>query len=201
MSQTFFELQQQRRSIYQLGKNVALTQAEIVSLIEKTVSESPSSFNSQSSRVVILLDKAHDKLWEMTLACLKKIVPTEAFSATEQKINTSFKSGFGTVLFFEDQSVVSGLQEKFPLYAENFPIWSEQASGIAQYAVWLALAEVKIGATLQHYNPVIDEEVAKIWNIPHTWKLRAQMPFGSIEGEPSVKTYLPASERFKVFTA
>ena len=39
------------------------------------------------------------------------------------------------------KNVVKGLQEQFPLYADNFPIWSEQGHGIALYATWLALAE------------------------------------------------------------
>ncbi|NOL49146.1 nitroreductase family protein [Pelistega europaea] len=201
MSQTFFELQQKRRSIYAIGKNVNLSKADIVALVKKTVREAPSSFNSQSSRVVVLFGEAHDKLWSTTLDTLRKIVPADTFAATEQKINGCFKAGFGTVLFFEDQDVVKGLQAKFPAYADNFPIWSEQASGIAQYAVWVALAEQGVGATLQHYNPLIDEAVAKEWGIPTSWKLRAQMPFGSIEAPAAEKTYMDDEVRFKVFGA
>lgn len=199
MSQTFFELQQKRRSIYAIGKNVNVPKADIVELIKKAVRESPSPFNSQSSRVVVLFGDAHEKVWNMALDILRKIVPAEAFAATEQKINGCFKSGFGTVLFFEDQDVVKGLQAKFPAYADNFPIWSEQASGIAQYAVWLALAEKDIGATVQHYNPLIDEVVAKEWGIPASWRLRAQMPFGSIESPATDKAYIDDADRFKVF--
>lgn len=199
MSKTFFELQQQRRSIYSIGKNVNVPQEQLVDLIKKTVREAPSSFNSQSSRVVVLFGQAHEKVWNIALDTLRKVVPAEAFTATEQKINTCFKSGFGTVLFFEDQNVVKGLQEKFPAYADNFPIWSEQASGMAQYAVWLMLTEAGLGATVQHYNPLIDAEVAVEWGIPASWKLRAQMPFGSIEVPAASKDYMDDKERFKVF--
>ena len=61
----------------------------------------------------------------------------------------------------EDQDVVKGLQEQFPLYAENFPIWSEQGHGIALYATWLALAEKNIGMNVQHYNPLVDAQLAE----------------------------------------
>ena len=44
-----------------------------------------------------------------------------AFAKTEEKIDNSFACGYGTVLFFEDQTVVKGLQEAFPSYQENFP--------------------------------------------------------------------------------
>lgn len=73
----------------------------------------------------------------------------------------SFKAGYGTVLFFEDQSIVKSLQEQFALYADNFPIWSQQTSGMHQLVVWTALEGEGLGATLQHYNPLIDDEVKK----------------------------------------
>mgnify|MGYP000898525380 CR=1 FL=1 len=201
MSNTFYDLQKQRRSIYSIGKNVNVSTEKLQELIKKTIAEAPSAFNSQSSRAVILFGDAHEQVWNITLETLRKIVPAEAFAATEGKINGAFKAGFGTVLFFEDQSVVEGLQKQFPLYADNFPVWSEHSTGIAQYATWLALAEVGIGATLQHYNPIIDAEVAQTWGIPSTWKLRAQMPFGSIEAEAGPKDYMNEDDRFKVFGA
>lgn len=201
MSKTFYDLQKQRRSIYALGKNVSQSTEELSALIKKTIAEAPSAFNSQSSRAVILFGDAHEQVWNITLETLRKIVPAEAFAATEGKINGAFKAGFATVLFFEDQSVVEGLQQQFPLYADNFPVWSEHSTGIAQYAVWVALAEIGIGASLQHYNPIIDAEVAQTWGIPNTWKLRAQMPIGSIEAAAGDKEYMNEDERFKVFGA
>lgn len=199
MSETFNTLQKQRRSIYNLGKNVDLSKEKLNELIKETIRNTPSSFNSQSSRAVVLFGAEHEKLWDIVLDTLRKIVPAEAFSATETKVNNCFKAGFGSVLYFEDQSVVEGLQQKFPSYADNFPIWSEQSGGMAQYAVWLALAEVGLGATLQHYNPIIDQAVAEAWDIPTNWKLRAQMPFGSIEAPAGEKTYIDEEVRFKVF--
>ncbi|MFX6601374.1 nitroreductase, partial [Acinetobacter baumannii] len=55
------------------------------------------------------------------------------------------------------------------------------------------------GASLQHYNPIIDDEVHATWDIPHHWKLRAQMVFGSIEQEASEKNYIEDDARFKIF--
>ena len=126
-----------------------------------------------------------------------QIVPADAFAATEGKIN-SFAAGTGTVLFYEDQDVVKGLQEQFPLYADNFPVWSEQSSGIAQYAVWVALSEAGIGASLQHYNPLPDAAVAARWGVPASWKLRAQMPFGSNEAGFGEKGFIDNATRFIV---
>jgi uncharacterized protein len=137
-------------------------------------------------------------VWDMAKDALRKTLPAEAYANSEKKINGSFVSGVGTVLFFEDQNVVRAHQEKFALYADNFPVWSEQAGGMAQLSVWATLANAGIGASLQHYNPLIDEAVAKEWNIPASWKLRAQMPFGSSEAPFNEKAFMDDAERFRV---
>ena len=194
----FLDHIKKRRSIYAIGKNVSLDQAEIENIIKEAVKHSPSSFNSQSSRVVILFGQSHDTFWHIVRETLRDLVSADAFEATNSKID-GFAAGYGTALFYEDQNVIKGMQEKFALYADNFPIWSEHASGIAQFATWTALAEHNIGASLQHYNPIIDEEVAQTFSIPSNWKLRAQLVFGSIEAPPGEKTFMDDAERFKTF--
>lgn len=195
---SFLKHLEKRRTIYAIGNKVELANAEIEKTIQQAVRLSPSSFNSQSSRVVTLLGESHAKFWNITLETLRKIVPAEAFAPTEAKIQ-SFAAGKGTVLFYEDQSVIKNLQENFALYADNFPVWSEHSTAIAQFAVWTALAEQNIGASLQHYNPIVDAEVAETFNIPESWKLRAQLVFGSIEAPAGEKTFIDDAERFKSF--
>ncbi|WP_339224660.1 nitroreductase family protein [Paenibacillus sp. FSL H8-0332] len=197
MSKTFFEAVKGRRSIYAISKESPISDEQIQKIVEEAVLHSPTSFNSQSSRAVVLLGEQHDKLWDITAETLRKIVPTEQFEGTAQKLS-SFKAGYGTVLFYEDQAVVKHLQENFALYAENFPIWSNQSSGILQYVVWTAFAEEGLGASLQHYNPLIDDEVKETFGISADWKLIAQMPFGNILTPPGEKEFQPIEERVKV---
>ena len=188
----------QRRTIYAVGKNVALTPEQIESVIKEAVNHSPSAFNSQTSRIVTLFGESHLQFWNVVRETLRKIVPDAAFEGTNAKIN-SFAAGYGTVLFYEDQDVVKSLQEQFALYADNFPVWSEHSSAIAQFAVWTALSEQNIGASLQHYNPIVDAEIAEIFDIPANWKLRAQLVFGSIEAPAGEKTFMAEEDRFKTF--
>lgn len=195
---TFLESISHRRTIYHIGKNVSASTDHITKLIEIAVENSPSAFNSQSSRAVILFGEHSDEFWEIVRESLRKVVPAAAFESTDKKIS-SFAAGVGTVLFFEDQDVVTTLQEQFALYADNFPVWSEHSTGIAQFSVWSALASENIGASLQHYNPLIDDEVKAKYGVPASWKLRAQMPFGSIESPAGQKTHIDRAERFKVF--
>ena len=195
---SFLDHIKQRRTIYAVGKNVALTPEQIESVIKEAVSHSPSAFNSQTSRIVTLFGESHLQFWNVVRETLRKIVPDAAFEGTNAKIN-SFAAGYGTVLFYEDQDVVKSLQEQFALYADNFPVWSEHSSAIAQFAVWTALSEQNIGASLQHYNPIVDAEIAEIFDIPANWKLRAQLVFGSIEAPAGEKTFMAEADRFKTF--
>lgn len=197
MTNAFIAAATRRRSQYTLGRNLPLSQAETTALIQEAVRQAPSSFNSQSSRAVILFGDESLKFWGFVEDALRRIVPADAFSDTKAKLD-GFAAGAGTVLFYEDSAPVKALQEQFPLYADNFPIWSEHSTGMAQYAVWTALAEADIGASLQHYNPLPDAAVAAEWDIPSTWTLRAQMPFGSHEGGFGEKTFIDDATRFRV---
>jgi len=197
---SFTDLQTKRRSIYALGRQVTQTPEALYDLVKSAVKQSPTSFNNQSVRAVVLMGDAHEKLWDMTAQRLQQGVPDEAaYQQTLAKINHAFKAGFGTVLFYTDTDVVKMYEEQIPLYAENFYDWSEQGHGMAEYATWLALTEAGLGASLQHYNPLIDEAVAAAFDIPDNWRLRAQMPFGSIEAAASEKDVMSDAERFKFF--
>jgi Predicted oxidoreductase related to nitroreductase len=198
MAKDFLTAVAERRTFYGIGKEQVISDSRIKEIIDHAVKHTPSAFNSQSARVVLLLGNHHDRLWDMAKEALRKLVPADNFASTEDKIN-SFKNGYGTILYFEDMSVVEGLQEQYPLYKDNFPIWSQQASGMHQFVIWTALEEEGLGASLQHYNEVIEADVKKEWSIPDQWKLIGQMPFGKPTAVPDEKQYLPIEERVKVF--
>ena len=198
MSKDFYVALQGRRSVYGLSKEKVTSDERIQEIIETAVKHTPSAFNSQSARVLVLLGDHQNKLWDITKEILKKIVPADKFAPTEEKIS-SFQSGYGTVLFFEDQSVIENLQSNFALYKDNFPIWSQHSAGMLQFVVWTALEAEGFGASLQHYSPLIDADVSQQWNIPTTWKLIAQLPFGKATVVPSEKEFKPLEDRVKVF--
>lgn len=187
-----------RRSIYNLGNDQIMSKNDITDLIKHTVKYAPSAFNSQSARITILYGQAYQKFWEITLTAINKVTPPEKIDGSIAKIN-SFRKGLGTILFFEDTDTIVELQKKHPLYYENFPKWSLQSNGMLQYMVWLALSSHQLGASLQHYNPLIDEDVQSEFNTPNNWQLLAQMPFGSIAAPADEKAFLPIDERIKVF--
>lgn len=197
MKKSFMEVLQDRRSIYGINNGSPISDEKTAEIIKEAVKHVPSAFNNQSARVVVLFGKNHAKLWDIVMDTLKKIVPADKFEPTENKIN-SFAKGHGTVLYFDDTTVTEDLMKKFSLYADNFPIWAEQSNGMVQFAVWALLEEQGFGATLQHYNPLVDNKVKKEFNLPAEWKLIAQMPFG-IPTEPAGnKDFVDIEKRVKV---
>ncbi|MBT9677211.1 nitroreductase family protein [Levilactobacillus brevis] len=199
METNFIDLAKKRRSIYALGRNVKLSTDELTDLIKTNMKQAPTPFNNQTTRAVILFGESHEKLWDIVINRLKQEVPDEAaFARTAAKIN-NFKAAFGTILFYTETKTVKEFEDNFPLYADNFQDWSEQAQGNAQYSVWTSLAENGLGANLQHYNPLIDDEVRAAFNIPASWRLRAEMDFGSIEAPTGDKEYMADDDRFLVF--
>ena len=169
----------QRRTYYNINKTLPVSKSEVKKVIEEITELIPDAFNMKSARVLVVMDKKQDELWDRIFDTFEGKVPREKIDG--------FKAAAGTILYFYDEEVVGALQEKFPTYADNFPVWANQANGMLQINIWTGLKELGIGANLQHYNPVIDSLVQEMFEIPKSWKLIAQMPFGGIVTEPDPK--------------
>lgn len=189
-----------RRSIYHLGPKLPISQEACTKLIFDAARQCPSGYNSQGSRLMILYGAEHKKLWEFLRAAFQKMdLPDEMRKASIEKLDTSFVPAAGTVLFFEDWAVVTDLQKKLPRYAEHFPDFAQQNHGITMYAVWCTLAAAGVGANIQHYAQLFEKEAKAAFDVPDSWKMIAQMPFGQIlkPREDEVQR-VPDSTRFVV---
>ncbi|WP_455257125.1 nitroreductase family protein [Peptoniphilus asaccharolyticus] len=182
---------EKRRSYYNIGKNIPISDEELIKLVQDVTLVVPDAFNMQSQRVVVALGAKQEQLWDKIYDVFEGKVPRE-------KID-SFKAGHGTILYFTDRKTVSDVQAQIPDYAEGFEIWSKHSMGMLQLVIWTELRDKEIGASLQHYNPVIDEAVRELFDIPEKWELIAQMPFGEILEEPEAKEKLAIDERVRVF--
>jgi len=197
MASTYLDAVKKRRTLYALSKDLPVSLDQVERIVTDAVTFVPSAFNSQSSRVAVLAGAHHDELWDEVLRILKGIVTDPAaWEGTQQRIS-GFRAAAGTILFFEDQEVVAGLQKAVPSYADNFPLWSLQSTGMLQVTVWTALEDAGLGANLQHYNPLIDQWVAQKIGAPASWKLWAQMPFGKAVGPAGAKETAPVAPRLK----
>ena len=164
---------------------------KVAQTVKKVTELVPDAFNMKSARAVVVTGAKQDELWD-------KIYDAFGGKVAREKID-GFKAAAGTILYFYDETVVKAMQEQFPLYAANFPVWANQANGMLQINIWTALRELGVGANLQHYNPVIDGAVKAMLDLPESWKLIAQMPFGGIVAEPDAKEKEDISKRVLVF--
>lgn len=186
-----------RRSQRLLSNQKMVEDETLITTLSDTLKHTPSSFNSQSQTLMLLLGESHKMLWNIVLTSLKKIVPESQFSKTEMKIQT-FSQAYGTILYFDNTKISNQLAENFPLYKHNIDTWAKEQSGMLQSNVWLVLTELGYGASLQHYTELIDNQVRIAFNVPSEWKLVAQMPFGKPVEEPVNKKYVSINERFIV---
>ncbi|OTG82929.1 nitroreductase family protein [Acinetobacter sp. ANC 4648] len=187
-----------RRSYYELSNRVIQSREYLTDLIKEAVYCCPSVLNSPSVRVAILFEDTHYQFWQLVKEVQRKQVPVHIYDSVALKIDRC-AAAYGTVLFFEDQEVIKTLQKQKPLQAEEFKRWSEQTSGMAQFAVWTALSSTELGASLHHYNPTINAEVTKFLQLPESWELKAQLIFGSILAAPKPKERQDDAVLFRVF--
>lgn len=116
-AQTLIDLAKARRSYYPLSKDLTITPARVQEIVKDLLDQVPSSFNSQSNRVVVLFGAEHEKLWDITTEILKSIVPADQFESTAGKM-AMFKAAAGSVsppIPFP-LLCVSFLQSKCPSY-------------------------------------------------------------------------------------
>lgn len=178
------ELFSKRHSFYDINANLPAKKEHITDIIKKCLELYPSSFNTQGARLMLLFDNKHREFWELVEKELLKNAPKDKTESIKKRIE-SFMNGYGTILFFDDKDIVQQLEKKMPLYAENFGNWANQSNAILQFMIWSALADNNIGASMQHYNPLIDNVVKKTFNVPENWEFIAQMPFGGIAQAPA----------------
>lgn len=180
-----------RRSIRKLKKSDKVNK-EMIEEILRTAMYVPSAFNMQSYRIIVLDDKGHDYLWDIVEEMLIEKMGKEKYidRGTGDKI-AGFKGGNGTLLIYEDEMILEEKGEKFKSYKAQVSSWSYQGSGILQYAIWLQLVDIGLSASLQHYNPMIDQRVKERFKIDDKWSLISQIPYGLSDEELEPREFVP----------
>lgn len=195
---TFVDLVEKRRSIYALGTDSQYSKKEIADRIREVVKQVPTAFNSQTTRVVVLFDEANNRFWDHIYDVQKGVLEGETWDMMSG-IMTGAKNGIGTVLFFEDKDAVN----EMPAKGIRQEAYKQNNNANAQYAVWLALAEMDLGASLQHFNvgyeQGFDKGTKEMFNLPESYEMLAQMPFGSVEQAVGEKEHINADVQVKVF--
>ena len=83
---SFTDIIKLRRSRYELTDRLPISEEKLTEIIGQCILHTPSAFNSQPARVVLLLGEKHKQLWKLTEECLREIVPADKFAPTEKKL-------------------------------------------------------------------------------------------------------------------
>lgn len=205
---SFADALNHRRSVYSLTDKLPsdLTDKVITGILKDTVLHTPSAFNSQTSRIVLLVKDQHKKFWQQVIDVLKPTYDPEKWQSSEKRFR-GFEAAYGSVLFFEDTKTIKKYADSTPAYADLFPGWSDHTTGMHQLVVWTALEAFEgVGANLQHYHykPEVEKQAKKTWGLPIEWEMKAQLVFGGVAegGFPKEgKEKLSTEETVKVFGA
>lgn len=98
-SKAYLSAVKDRRSYYSLEATSPISDAKIEEIVRQTLLHTPSTFNSQSTRLVLLLGSEHTKLWrDIVKPSVKAVMPADFWAPTEQKL-TGFQNSYGTVYY------------------------------------------------------------------------------------------------------
>ncbi|SCW03035.1 LAFE_0G01508g1_1 [Lachancea fermentati] len=173
-----------RRSIYalkpELPSNIGIK--DVQETVQTIIKETPTSFNSQTNRALILTGDVHKKVWDSVLNSIE--------GDSGKKRPTSIRDeAYGTVVFLVNDETTKAFQEQFPIYASYFPPFAEHSTGAAQISSWTALELLGLGAHLQHYNDAV-KAALPAGTVPDTWSVHAQLVFGAPVAPATEKTYI-----------
>lgn len=171
---------------------------DVVETVRRIAPAVPSSYNSQTCRLIVLGGDDHRAFWSIVADVLRaKVEDDERFARTEAKLK-GFSDAAGTILFYEDDAGTEALIEKHPSYKDAFPVWAEHGDAMMQYAVWTGLYDMGLAANIQHYNPIIDDRVREAFGVPEGLRLVCQMVFGRPTGDRPVKKRLSGEDMVSV---
>jgi len=89
-----------RRSIYMLDKNLPISDSRVKELVDTAMKHVPSSFDSQTTRLVVLLHAEHDQFWDFVWEALQPHLRDESKKAASKGRIDGFRNAFGTVSVF-----------------------------------------------------------------------------------------------------
>ena len=95
-SKDFLNATETRRTNYQLTNESTISDARIKELVAHVIKHVPSAFNSQTSRMVVVLKEKHEELWDAIMEVYKVQLPADKFEHAKGRMD-GFRKAYGTV--------------------------------------------------------------------------------------------------------
>ncbi|KAJ5715303.1 uncharacterized protein N7483_012484 [Penicillium malachiteum] len=203
---TYLEAVKHRRTVYGVTDNILVNDDRIIEIVNEVIQTMPSSWNVQSTRILVTLGKEHKRFWDAVTTAAKPFIlknqGEEDWKRNEDRFN-SFQAAYGTISVFEDHAAIKKLHEKF----SKFPItvfegFAERSNAMHQITLWTAIELEGLGASLQHshFVPGVEDGIRSAFQLPSSWSVRAEIVFGGLSGErPTVPEKEPVSTTVKIY--
>ncbi|ORY55932.1 Nitroreductase-like protein [Pseudomassariella vexata] len=199
----FLAAAKHRRSVYALKDTSPVPDSRIEDIVKEVLSFAPSSYNTQSTRITLVLGEKHKQFWDIIIEQAEPILRGAGpgvWDSMGPRLQ-GFKNAYGSVVFWENGQSIKEASETHKSIAHMLPQWSEHTSAIHQILIWTALELEGFGANLQHMNaiPPVEAALKKFLDVPEDYSLKAHLNFGEeAQPHPEKPAKLPASETLKV---
>lgn len=99
-SSTYLDAVKYRRTVYGLNDKSPVPDSRIEELVNETMLSIPSSFNSQSTRLLVVVGEQHKKFWDAVTEAMKAVIlqykGEEDWKRNEGRLQ-GFRNAYGTV--------------------------------------------------------------------------------------------------------
>jgi predicted oxidoreductase (fatty acid repression mutant protein) len=175
------DLMARRRSIRQL-RDGSLPRGALARIVAAARSV-PAAYNRPPWHIVVVHERSGG-FWDVVEAAFRDRLGGDRLARYLDRL-AGFRGGVGAVLVYEDRTAVEEMRQACGIDHDQARAYSEQGLGMVQLALWLAIVAEGLGASLQHWEALIEDRVAAFLGLPaDRFRLAATMPLGFPAEEP-----------------
>jgi hypothetical protein len=147
------------------------------------VRHTPASYNLPPWHVVLVHER-RDALWAEIATGFRQALADDRLDRYLERL-AGFASGVAVGLVFVDSAVERTLSEEKGLTPDVARTFVQQALGMVQLALWLAVTAEGMASSLQHWDDLVGPRLARFAGLdPERFQLVATMPIGYAAEEP-----------------
>ena len=172
---------QSRRSIRRLQDGPFTP--EMRQRVLEAVRLTPAAYNLPPWRIVLVHEQREDT-WQQIEPAFRDYLSGERLERNLTRLD-GFRPGVALALIYEDLRVSRALREEKGASPELATQFVQQALGMVQLSLWLALTAEGLSTSLQHWEEFLADRTEQLTGLPAAdFGLAAAMPIGYAAEEP-----------------
>lgn len=133
---------------------------------------------------VVLVHERREELWSEVEAGFREHLSGDRLERYLVRLD-GFRTGVAVALVLADGRVARALREEKGVSPQTATEFVQQALGMVQLALWLAITAEGLVSSLQHWDDLIGDRMARFCGLaPQDFHLAATMPIGYAAEEP-----------------